>query len=96
VPLVRPEELRKRLAVTNGGAAELLPGGEPSPAKSRHGEELTGTGDVVRYGCARTRSEGWSGGASSTVSHCAGVKAYHGVPMRAASAGGRNGARGAV
>jgi hypothetical protein len=55
---MRPEELEKGLVVANGGAAELLLGGEPSLAKSRCGEELTGTGEVVQCGCAQTRSEG--------------------------------------
>jgi hypothetical protein len=53
-----PEELGKRLNVANGGAAELLPDGEPSPAKSRRGEELMGPGVLVWCGCAWKRGEG--------------------------------------
>jgi hypothetical protein len=45
---MRLEELGKGLAVANGGVAELLPGGEPSLAKPRRGEELTGSGVVMR------------------------------------------------
>jgi hypothetical protein len=52
VPLAWPEELRKRLAIANDGAVELLPSGEPSPAELRRGQGLTGSSEVVRCGCA--------------------------------------------
>jgi hypothetical protein len=52
VQAARPEELRKRLVVANGGVAELLLGSEPSPAELGRGEGLTGTGEVVRCWCA--------------------------------------------
>jgi hypothetical protein len=62
VQAARPEELRKRLVVANGGAAELLPGGEPSPAELGREEGLIGSGEACGAGARKREVKGGAEG----------------------------------
>jgi hypothetical protein len=65
-PLMRLRRQRSELAIANGGTVVRLNGGRLSPAKRRHGEWRTSTGELRRTRCTQGEGKRGSGGEEST------------------------------